>query len=535
MPSDHPIHPYRDFEWSALAVVVAIGAALRLWAIGAKSMWMDEAFSVWVAHLDLPELLHFVATVDHHPPFYYVLLHFWQTLFSDAPSAVRMLSALPSIVAVPILYLAGRILVGRRAAMVAALILAGSPIHVRYAQEARAYSLMTLFAACMLWCLAIYLVDSQAGTWRRRFAMAGVAASQAALMWTHNTAAFLAPTAVNAAVLVPWCMRRNQPSGLPTTREDHFLRGWLAVQIAAVVLWLPWLPTFMQQAGVVYERFWIQPLAPYFVWLTFHNFNLAYPEGWFPGSPWWDLLFWTLAGAGVYALRRRWAVAYLLATLALAPALTEILISFRRPILYDRTILWSTLPYFLLLGKGILWLAGEQFGMRAAPSPMSTSPSRLRRGLAVASAATLAALMTYSLFAYYTKYEKEDWPAAAAYVAQHVGSGDLLLFHGSWTQIPFDYAARGMLIGADERGMPADLFDSGELEAQMTPQNVPALTGLASDYADVWLVYSHESYTDPGGLVPATLAKTHRLAEQKDFDGLRILHYVRRWSPPGQH
>ncbi len=123
----------------------------------------------------MSDLLRFVSTVDHHPPLYYLLLHGWQRLLGDGAAMVRLPSALLGIAAIPVLYWAGRIFVGRRAAMVAATLLAVSPFHVRYGQEARMYALMALLGALMLWALAVYLADSQAHTRRRIVAMIGLA------------------------------------------------------------------------------------------------------------------------------------------------------------------------------------------------------------------------------------------------------------------------------------------------------------------------------------------------------------------------
>jgi hypothetical protein len=46
-------------EWPMWALVLALtllAAGLRLFLIGAKTLWLDEAFSLWVARHPLPEL-----------------------------------------------------------------------------------------------------------------------------------------------------------------------------------------------------------------------------------------------------------------------------------------------------------------------------------------------------------------------------------------------------------------------------------------------------------------------------------------------
>lgn len=190
--------------------------------------------------------------------------------------------------------------------------------------------------------------------------MAGLAVTQGLLMLSHNTAAALFPAALNAGVLAEWVRRTTAAEtaeGLRALDEERFWHGWLAVQAAALLIWLPWGPAFWRQMQTVYGDFWIQPPTGYGVWLAFHNFNLAFPQGWFPGSPWWDLLYWGLAGLGLWALWRQGAAAALLATLFLLPALLELALSLRRPIFSDRTLIWTTLPYYLLIGAGLaqLW------------------------------------------------------------------------------------------------------------------------------------------------------------------------------------
>ena len=106
-----------------------------------------EAFSIWIANHPLAEIFPWLIRIDHHPPLYYVGLHFWQALFGDLQGPVRALSALCSTLAIPVFYLATRRLFNTPTALIAALILAVSPFHVRFAQEARMYALLTLAAA----------------------------------------------------------------------------------------------------------------------------------------------------------------------------------------------------------------------------------------------------------------------------------------------------------------------------------------------------------------------------------------------------
>src|SRR5512136_2476482 len=59
-----------------LMLIILAGAALRLYRLGADSLWYDETVSTFLAGSRLPDLLRHTAG-DIHPPGYYVLLRGW--------------------------------------------------------------------------------------------------------------------------------------------------------------------------------------------------------------------------------------------------------------------------------------------------------------------------------------------------------------------------------------------------------------------------------------------------------------------------
>ena len=152
-----------------LLLIVLLGAALRFFLIGAKTIWLDEAFSIWIAQHSLWEGWRWLVKIDQHPPLYYSLLSLWQALFGDAQGVVRTFSALCSTATLPFMYLAAkRITRDEITALLATLILAVAPFHVRFAQETRMYVLLTLLAAMALYCAALYLggYGTRRLTWR---------------------------------------------------------------------------------------------------------------------------------------------------------------------------------------------------------------------------------------------------------------------------------------------------------------------------------------------------------------------------------
>jgi hypothetical protein len=141
---------------------------------------------------------------------------------------------------------------------------------------------------------------------------------------------------------------------------------------------------------------------------------------------------------------------------------------------------------------------------------------------------TVLAVNTLSLRQYYGHFEKEQWDDAAAFVAQRVVPDDLILFNATWVQIPFDYYFRRLYNRpVAEHGVPVDLFDRGVLEPKMARGDLPRLQALIQGRRRVWLVYSHQWYTDPEGLIPSALEEELDLLDLWDFYGLQVSLYGR--------
>jgi len=130
---------------------------------------------------------------------------------------------------------------------------------------------------------------------------------------------------------------------------------------------------------------------------------------------------------------------------------------------------------------------------------------------------------------YYQFLQKEDWSTAAGYVANYAEKDDLVLFNSNFVEIPFNYYFREYEnkydIQVKKHGVPLDLFESGILEPKITENDIPGLISLLSGHDRVWLVYSHDSYTDPMGLIPQTLASQMKLIQERDFFGGKVQLY----------
>jgi hypothetical protein len=59
----------------------------------------------------------------------------------------------------------------------------------------------------------------------------------------------------------------------------------------------------------------------------------------------------------------------------------------------------------------------------------------------------------------------------------------------------------------------------------MTTNDIPALNSLLREHDRVWLVYSHNSYTDPEWLIPRTIGAQKKLTRERDFYGGKVQLY----------
>ena len=139
---------------AAIALVVAAGVVARFLPRG--SMWLDEALSANIAELPLGDIRDALER-DGHPPLYYVLLHVWGSIVGWSPWALRALSGLFGVAALPLAWWAGLRVGGRpgadgqsdpirsrRTAAAALVVLAALPFAIRYSSETRMYSLVML-------------------------------------------------------------------------------------------------------------------------------------------------------------------------------------------------------------------------------------------------------------------------------------------------------------------------------------------------------------------------------------------------------
>src|SRR3989344_1867629 len=169
-----------------LLLIVLAGSALRIYNLGAASIRADEGGTIYFAERPVQELVNiFHPYYDVQPPLFYSILHFWIQAFGKTAFALRLLPALLSIIAIPIIYLLGKELFNDKIGLFAALIFAISQANIRFAQTLRMYPLLILFALLSVYFLMQYFKNPS----HRNFALYILFAVLS--VYTHYFAGFL--------------------------------------------------------------------------------------------------------------------------------------------------------------------------------------------------------------------------------------------------------------------------------------------------------------------------------------------------------
>ncbi|WP_135364193.1 glycosyltransferase family 39 protein [Halosimplex halophilum] len=210
--------------------VVVVALVVRLRALTAESLWMDEVYSItYATERSTLAILTELPLEDPHPPLYYLLLRGWTAVFGASKAATRSMSVVFGVAAVALLFALGRRLYDRETATVGAAMLALSGMHLYFSQDTRMYSLYTALAVASLYWYVRIVFDGD----RSRRTLAGYVAATVLLGYTHVFGLFLV-LAQNCYLLVH-VLRTERSTGV------ELLRNWVGLQAATALLLGPFL------------------------------------------------------------------------------------------------------------------------------------------------------------------------------------------------------------------------------------------------------------------------------------------------------
>ena len=380
---------------TVLGLTIGLAALLRTIHLGTKSLWSDEVASIVIAKLHWAEFWRAVTTNEANMLFYYLLLRLW-VRFGDQPSYVKLLSVLPGIAVIPVMYWIGREVHSRQAGILAALLLSVNVFHLRYSQEARSYSLAVLLVAFSFLSF-FHCVKQQDRFWGACYVLSSVLA-----LYTHFFAALVLVAQLVSLLFLP---RARQLAG------KQILRLSIIAVLGAPLLWF----VVFRNRG---QLDWVHPatakdLYHFFLYMTGSGLKFGIA-----------LLSFVIAlKVWVSKSREQWTVqTWSLVVLVLwlfLPICVTFVLSLWKPVFVARFLI-VCLPAALLL---------IAYGLTEIQRPW------IRYALIL--------LMLLSVLgpirSYYAEPGQQDWRSAVDYVARNAGAGDIAVVPDGYCEMPLQY------------------------------------------------------------------------------------------------
>lgn len=472
-----------------IMLVLLLSAFIRFINID-QSLWLDEAINVFaVKSHGYRDLIINYSLGDFHPPLYHVILKITLNFFPNTEIFARLPSIIFGVATVFILYLLGKKLFERKTAAIAAILLATSPLHIYYSQEARMYSLAAFLVSLSVYFFVSLLKKETLFNWF------GFVAATSLMLYSDYLPYLMIPTYI--AYL--FFFRKSIPKPILKTFFPAFLLIFLFIS--------PWISIFPQQlqtglAAKAASPAWANvvgsPSLKSFI-LTFVKFTIGRIS--FANKTLYALMF---APGALYVLflfiispfrmsRQRIFLYFWLAM----PILLGFAASFFIPVFsYFRFL-------FLLPAFYLIW----------SMSINSLNWPLLNRSL-LAIALSINVLTT-SLYLTNKTFQREDWKGAIQYLKQYKENNSITIFESDSAFAPFEYYNKYAI----ETGGALDSFSAQKEQVE------GKVTNLVKGKNQVFLFQYLSGITDPQGYVFERLTQLgYANSSTKDFPGVGFVY-----------
>ncbi|HPX94057.1 MAG TPA: glycosyltransferase family 39 protein [Candidatus Moranbacteria bacterium] len=260
-------------EKYSLVIILLLATVLRLFQIGKRDFWFDEAFTGIVVKSSISDMFA-VILKDVHPPLYYILAKAFSSFFNYNVIGLRLFSAIFGILAVSAVYIFAKELFNKKAAVWASLITAISPFAIEYSQEARMYSMLGFLIV-----IASYFFLRGLKTNRTAFfVLWGIFLGLAAL--THYMGVIFAP--IFYFIYIAWDFKKDseEKTGVLSLAKRMLIKPKLFLgYFVSIVVFIPWMKVFIEQAVNGQNLSWITPVGLGDIFKNIQIFLLGNPAG----------------------------------------------------------------------------------------------------------------------------------------------------------------------------------------------------------------------------------------------------------------
>ncbi len=463
-----------------LLAILALGLGLRVYNLGSESIWLDEGYALREAlNPSAKAVIASLHTYNGTPPAYYLLLHYTIQFIGSSEFALRLPSALLGTLLILLVFLIGSE-ISEKVGLIGAAITGFSTIHILYAQEARAYALLSVFGILSSYIFIKFLKNPKMFT--------GILYSffAASVIYTHYLGFVLLVLHAAAFFIVK--------------EHTHLtFKHWCRTQLGILLLYIPNASLFIDQLKN------LQKVLPT------HLINLGVPAsiaklgGFVVAIP-------TIIFAIVIPLIPR-----LKKVLTAQNLVQKIKIAIRNQntVLVVAAIFFASYIIFIPRFTSSFFLTRYThflfpFLYIGAACVFMNQTKRAKQILSVFFiVATLFALFTY----YHNAPRKEQWREAAAFIESKESAGELIIVIDQDSLIPFEYYYNG---NRQRIGFPTYL--DKEKNEQILLQAEPMLL----TYRGYWVVFSRAK-KEQG--VYSGYFKNYHLKGSRFFKGIEVYHY----------
>lgn len=464
---------------AGLFAVLGIALALRLYQLGTESLWIDEGYSLRDATGSL--------SIFEARPLYFNILHWWMQL-GQSEVWLRMPAVIFGGLTVLMVYAVGKRLFGETPALVAALLVAVSPLHVNHSQEVRMYSLLTFLVTMSV---LLFIRFTERGNLGRLLPLLVVSF----LSFLVFPLAVLMFATYTAYLLLHFSQHRKAAL------------WWFASQAAMVVAIVPWIPKLVEVSRE-YGDAWTWRIAKPgildLVWVT-RDFNL-----WrIAGSHKTALLVanvyavavlgLALLGAVYWMKRAGWQTRLTLLWLCVPVAATAVISNVAANIWITRYMIYASPAFYLLIGLGLTRLAGS-------------------RALYASALTAVLLLPLGRLAVYYQQPEHPEWRQAVTYIESRLQPGDAIGLYRSGNKYVFHYYYDGdaPVVPLGEEGLTRQSFVGWD-DARVAS----LLSAIPRTSRRVWFVFSY--HEEAGGVEIESYVRRHyQVRSLTGFERVRI-------------
>jgi hypothetical protein len=482
-----------------LIVLAAFG--LRVYGLGAESLWYDEAFSVVLARADLSTALRMLFA-DVNPPLYYLVLRAGMAAFGSSEFAARFASLVPGVLLIPLMWVLARRLFDRSTAWLAAAFTCLSPLLVWYAREARMYGQATAFGLAATYALVRAQDEGQARWWIA-FSACAVGA-----IYSHYSALYLVVT-LGLIWLANFTFHTSPPPKREIFRSQK--RGVLAFGVVAtcVLIAAPLLLGLAQSS----QAYWPGQLDVIPALVNTARAMVIGQQS-VATSELADALIALCGALVLVAMLRMWSTpsvrrgVWLAFVILICGMALTFAVLYRRPKFEPRHLITLAPSVWLLVAAGVraVW----QMRVRAAGVLAVVTGLTLAGGLIAADAGIMAGAAP-----------RDDWRGAVAFIRQNIRSDETIVLVSGHA-----FPALAYYDAPHWEALPNDL--SLDVTHLLDYQSVaPALNRLQSKWHGVWLLLWQDDIVDPTQIVPALLGDIGtEVPVGASFAGLRLRHFA---------